>query len=140
MGVAVSAVSGCVAVDAGPPPLPSAGKSTPSASGPEVEPQIVQAPAREALEAAVSAPRETPSARPSPGVGATGRGVQAAGPGNRPSPPPQEGRTPGRTAEKKRRPAGTPPPATDVCALGETYGGWAADSLQARICRDSYGP
>ncbi|SBT95409.1 hypothetical protein GA0115233_11351, partial [Streptomyces sp. DI166] len=28
---------------------------------------------------------------------------------------------------------------TDVCALGRKYGGWRADSPEARICEQAYG-
>ncbi|WP_433343427.1 hypothetical protein [Streptomyces sp. CA-253872] len=54
-----------------------------------------------------------------------------------PPPPP-----PRRPAPQGERRAAKPPAAQgggDVCALGRTYGGWPADSPQARICRDAYG-
>ncbi|MFF0200106.1 hypothetical protein [Streptomyces sp. NPDC005017] len=28
---------------------------------------------------------------------------------------------------------------TDVCALGRKYGGWRADSPEARVCEQAYG-
>ncbi|WP_301128814.1 hypothetical protein [Streptomyces cacaoi] len=50
--------------------------------------------------------------------------------------PPQEA----RPARPARPPARSPAPrGTGVCELGETYGRWAADSAQARICRSTYG-
>ncbi len=36
-------------------------------------------------------------------------------------------------------PAGGSSGGSDICALGREYGGWPADSAQARICRDTYG-
>ncbi|MFE0179170.1 hypothetical protein ACFWZ2_43385 [Streptomyces sp. NPDC059002] len=103
-------------------------------------PQIVQAPAREALERMGPPPR--PAAEDAP-VAHT----PAAAPSHAPrpehsAPPPIRRPAPTRPDAGATRPA--PPtsaaaPGTDVCALGESYGGWAPDSPQAVICRDTYG-
>jgi hypothetical protein len=118
----------------------------------------VQAPAREALqlieeasrrpEPAVSAPRPaTPPAtspeRARPGPGDRDVRPRPARP-ERPEPAP---RAPRRShadapdvAESVRQDVEkSVPNSSDVCALGRRYGGWRADSPEARICRDTYG-
>ncbi|MBG0856900.1 hypothetical protein I2W78_34885 [Streptomyces spinoverrucosus] len=145
--VALSAVSGCVTVQRGPtavPPVPV----QPTAPGPDgrTEPQIVQAPAREALEMI------GPSRRPDPTTPEPRRPTTEA-----PSP---TGQPPASRTESRPRPAPPtpeprrsyqPPPAripdvsgtigenTDVCALGRKYGGWRPDSPEAVICEQTYG-
>ncbi|WP_223773394.1 hypothetical protein [Streptomyces sp. 135] len=46
---------------------------------------------------------------------------------------------PGPTRAPPTRPSLPPPPATDVCALGEAYGGWRPGSPESDICRNVYG-
>ncbi|WP_338776275.1 hypothetical protein [Streptomyces sp. DG1A-41] len=157
--VAVSALSGCTTVQHPPVPGPSAAPSRPSAPQPEgqTETQIVQAPAREALQLIEE------SRRPEPAASAS----------SLPTPPaaaPQQRQRPSGTHDVRRRPARPEPPEpaprtprhphtglpdlsepvrqdvhenvpnnTDVCALGRRYGGWRADSPEATICRDTYG-
>ncbi|MEW2349242.1 hypothetical protein AB0904_16385 [Streptomyces sp. NPDC006684] len=58
--------------------------------------------------------------------------------------PPAAPPAPPRRAAPHREQREARPPARGnggggVCALGRTYGGWPADSPQARICRDAYG-
>ncbi|MGW2512794.1 hypothetical protein ACWC0A_26055 [Streptomyces scopuliridis] len=145
MGVAVIAVSGCVAVEPHPSPGPATRPEMSSGiQGPGApEPLIIEAPAKEALEAAV--PPLAPKAAPRSSVGAH-RPVQ-----DRPAPnwtsgsarPPATSR-PERWSqdhpEEQRHSAPSSAPAVaDVCALGERYGQWPEDSPQARICRDTYG-
>ncbi|MEW2166642.1 hypothetical protein AB0912_27125 [Streptomyces sp. NPDC007084] len=143
--VAVTALSGCVTVHrppaSGQPPAAPAG-SAPAFPGGRAEPQIVQAPAREALE------RVGPAKKPKP----------AAPPRQRAAPPPQGApATPVRPRPHPTRPAPRPKPrhpeprsavppvspdlpkSADVCALGRTYGGWKADSPEAVICSGAYG-
>ncbi len=146
-GVAVSAVSGCVAVEPQPARLPA---TEPPRLSQDVQPHIlkppiVQAPALEALDAALppkpspsatprTSPRETPAVRRTAPPAPPRKATPA-----RPAPP--------RTAAPKPRslpvlpdPAAPPSiPQTDVCALGEGYGGWQPGSPEARICREAYG-
>ncbi|MGR8011795.1 hypothetical protein [Streptomyces hypolithicus] len=159
-GVAASAVSGCVAVapHTTPAPVPVPAVDTPQLAQ-NVEPQIVQAPAREALDAALpqapggAAPtaerrgttevRRPPAPPAAPRHPAPARPAAEApeAPAPRPAPP---------KATTLPRPRALPSlplpvagagqgPGAGVCALGEGYGGWAPDSPQTRICRDTYG-
>ncbi|KOG32039.1 hypothetical protein AQJ84_05580 [Streptomyces resistomycificus] len=148
--MAVSALSGCVTVQRPSLPGPPAAPSQPSGPRPdgEAEQQIVQAPAREALEMI------GPSRPPGP--------KSAASPGAAPSSPPpraQEpptGFRPARSARPEpRRPdvghqekprvdipdvaRSVPRDAKDVCALGRQYGGWEAGSPESMICDGTYG-
>ncbi|MET9926190.1 MULTISPECIES: hypothetical protein [unclassified Streptomyces] len=149
VGVAVTAVSGCVTVAPQVDPHRPV-KAERGGPAQDVFPQVVQPPGREALEAIAE-----PS--PSPGRLASPAPPSAAPPQNRraaePAPAP---RSPERTTPPPRR---TPPqqlpgvprgvlPALpqargvgphDVCALGRGYGGWPAGSREARICEDTYG-
>ncbi|WP_078607447.1 hypothetical protein [Streptomyces flavidovirens] len=156
MGVAVSAVSatvtGCVAVEPRPDtdPVPSA-DAAPLSPGQDVKPQVVQAPAREALDAALrpskraaprTEPRETPAVRRTAPPAPPRRPAEVPAP-VRPRAPavpvPPEAAVP----VPRVLPSLPAPPAGaggDVCALGEGYGGWQHDSTQARICRQTYGP
>ncbi|MFF2522761.1 hypothetical protein [Streptomyces liangshanensis] len=141
MGMAVTTVSGCVAVDPGTAPVPRPETRTPVAR-PEVEPQIVQAPAREALDAVLPVPERKSAPATPPDTGRTGRAQpdtrsvhRSEAPPAKPKPKPRE-----QPVERRRTlPTGTPHLIRDVCALGETYGSWSEDSPQARICRDAYG-
>ncbi|MEU5347399.1 hypothetical protein AB0H18_42430 [Streptomyces sp. NPDC020766] len=138
--VAVSAVSGCVTVQR--PLAPGAPSAPAPASEPRpggrAEPQIVQAPAREALEmigpsrrpsAPASTPRRTTPPAPAAAPAAPPRRA-AADPPRRPEP-----QRPERPAVP-RQPRATAPVGADVCALGRQYGGWNPDSPQATICKD----
>ncbi|MCX4556298.1 hypothetical protein OHA02_08815 [Streptomyces phaeochromogenes] len=141
--VAVSAVSGCVTVQR--PLAPGVPSAPPPASEPHpdgrAEPQIVQAPAREALEmigpsrrpsAPASTPRRTAPSAPAVAPAVPPRRA-AADPPRRPEP-----QRPERPAVP-RQPRATAPVAADVCGLGRQYGGWSPDSPQATICKDVYG-
>ncbi|MFF0426602.1 hypothetical protein ACFYUJ_19605 [Streptomyces sp. NPDC004520] len=150
VGAAVAALAGCVSVDAPPTaptpaPAPAADTVRPAQ---DVAPQIVDGPAREALEAALPAP--PPSAAP--------RATHPAEPHRRTAAPPRpEAPHPDPVPERRERPRpaarpdlpelpelrGLPvePPVSraDVCELGERYGGWVPGSDQARICHGAYG-
>ncbi|MET9442209.1 hypothetical protein [Streptomyces sp. NPDC006610] len=150
--VAASALSGCVTVQRPPTPARTL------APGPDerVKPQIVQAPAREALEligpsgppgrAAPGADRPAPAARPS----ADGKPPADGEPSPARSPR-TESRPDDRPAhpepQRPRRPSGTRAPAASqqpregsgICGLGRTYGGWHPDSPQSTICDGAYG-
>ncbi|MGP3637216.1 hypothetical protein ACTU45_28385 [Streptomyces sp. 24-1644] len=138
VGVAVTAVSGCVSVEpqAAVPPRPETSRPVQ-----DVAPQIVQPPVRESLES-LPDPKPSTSATP-PGA--------PSGPGRaEPRAPRQRGPA---QASPRRVPHQAPrvPPAvvpaapgahlagTDVCALGRGYGGWRAGSTEARICEETYG-
>ncbi|ALO06904.1 Lipoprotein [Streptomyces venezuelae] len=159
VGAAVAALAGCAPADARPParvPSPAAESSVLPAQ--EVAPQIVEGPAREALEAALPAP--PPSAVPPPSAAPRATPVPAAAPEQHrrtavtPQPPaPRPAATPRH--HETPRPAPRPavpdlpgladlpkePPQSraDVCDLGERYGGWDPHSDQARICHGTYG-
>jgi hypothetical protein len=154
--VAVSALAGCTTVRHPPVPGPSTAPSRPEAPQPEgrTETQIVQAPAREALQLIEESRRPEPTA-------------SASRPATPPAASPERMRPPSGTRDARPRPArpepaprssrrphtGLPdvsesvrqdvhenvPDNTDVCALGRRYGGWRADSPEATICRDTYG-
>ncbi|BCL32139.1 hypothetical protein ACFFS2_35870 [Streptomyces aurantiacus] len=143
--LAASAVSGCVTVQrppsSGPPPPPPP-VSEPRPDG-SAAPRVVQAPAREALE------RVGPSRRPSAPASAPAR-THPKGPTSAPADParrapaglpprPEPRRPEHRDVPRLPAPAPAPPANPDVCALGQTYGGWQADSPQAAICEDAYG-
>ncbi|WP_098012714.1 hypothetical protein, partial [Streptomyces sp. sk226] len=96
-GLAVAAVSGCVSVKPGAVPSPRPGTAGPVQ---DVAPQVVQPPAREALEAvpdpSPSPARESSPAPPAPDAGPPRRSgpADAAPPAERADPPRQ--RTPHR--------------------------------------------
>ncbi|MEV5430757.1 hypothetical protein [Streptomyces sp. NPDC052701] len=150
--VAVSALTGCVTVRHPLVPGPSAAPGRPSAPHPDArsETQIVQAPAREALELTGPSRSPEPAAPPSRrAVAPAPRPEPPSGPHDRPARPARpEAREP--DARRPRRPApavpDVPRPARhtaretpNVCALGREYGGWRADSPEAVICRQAYG-
>ncbi|PNG22188.1 hypothetical protein C1J00_10835 [Streptomyces cahuitamycinicus] len=160
MTVAVSALSGCTTVPRPPAPGPSA---APSLSAPEredeAETQIVQAPAREALQlieetsrrpepvASATGPAAPPAAAPEPGTPQPGHRDVRPRPA-RPEHPEPARRGPQRAhaglpdvSESVRQDVekSVPKGNADICALGRRYGGWRADSPEATICRDTYG-
>ncbi|MET9484403.1 hypothetical protein [Streptomyces sp. NPDC006638] len=137
--MAVTTVSGCVAVDPGTAAVPRPETRTPAAR-PEVEPQIVQAPAREALDAVRPTPERQPAPSASHGAGRTARPQPDTRSVPRPEAPPTKPKPRERPAQRQQALPGTAEPLIrEVCALGETYGGWTEDSPEARICHDVYG-
>ncbi|MFK0215694.1 hypothetical protein [Streptomyces sp. NPDC090298] len=150
VGAAVAALAGCVSVDAPPSaptpsPAPAAGVAGPAR---DVAPQIVEGPAREALEAALpTRPPSTPPRVAPP----SGQPRRAAAPPRAQNLHPTSAPERGERARPAARPdlSGLPqltgpthdPSVTDVdvCDLGERYGGWAPGSDQARICQGAYG-
>ncbi|MEW1687104.1 hypothetical protein ACIQOF_21145 [Streptomyces sp. NPDC091265] len=140
VGVAVTALSGCVSVQPQPSAPPAPGPSRPAQ---DLAPQVVRPPVRDTLEA-------LPDPKPSPSAGGRAAAV-----------PPAAGRAGTRLPEQQNRsgaprprpreaapaapvPVRVPPrPArltgTDLCALGRGYGHWPAGSPQSRICDDAYG-
>ncbi|MFI9612536.1 hypothetical protein ACIHCM_12825 [Streptomyces sp. NPDC052023] len=149
--MALSAVSGCVTVQRAPaavPPAP-AQPSAPRTDG-HTGPQIVQAPAREALQSTgpsrrpgTAAPGPRPAAQaPSPVQRVPSRHTESRPRSEAPRPEPRR--------PEPRRPRQQPPatvPAVsptvggtgDVCALGRKYGGWRPNSPEAAICEQTYG-
>ncbi|WP_405610089.1 hypothetical protein [Streptomyces sp. NBC_00076] len=147
--VAVSALAGCVTVQRPPVSRPPAAPSQPSAprSDGRDEPQVVQAPAREALEM-IGPPRRPKPAAPPSAPAKTHRQqpprTQPARPA-RPEPRRPEPRHPAAGHPRQPRveipdvPTPVPPNQQDVCALGKKYGGWQAGSPESTICRQTYG-
>ncbi|MFI5572198.1 hypothetical protein ACIA6T_33665 [Streptomyces sp. NPDC051740] len=149
--VAVSALSGCVTVHRplapGPATAPSQGSEPRPVGGDETE--VVQAPAREALEmigpsrpsktpaspSHRAAPRATPE-RDTPPDDRNGQ-ARSARPGTggngRPRLPATD--LPDVPESMRRGSSG----GTDVCALGRRYGGWRPGSPEAAICEKTYG-
>ncbi len=149
--VAVSALAGCVTVQRPPAPGPPAGAARLSEPHPDARTrQVVQAPAREALEMvtpsrptkspASASPRATPTApaprgtaspddrnpRPVPGGPAAGRTVSPRTPDVEVS----------EAADALRRDLRG---RAEVCALGREYGRWPAGSPEEAICEETYG-
>ncbi|MFI8171464.1 hypothetical protein ACIGAN_34710 [Streptomyces sp. NPDC085931] len=161
--VAVSALAGCTTVQQPVAPGPSAAPSRPPLPGERTEPQIVQAPAREALQLIEEASRRPMPAAPGSGPSTARAAAPPAEAPERQRPPsgrheartrpvrPDRPEPPRRSPQRPRadRPGvpepvrqgvgGQVPGGTDVCALGRRYGGWRADSPEATICRDTYG-
>ncbi|MFJ2744633.1 hypothetical protein ACIO3O_33830 [Streptomyces sp. NPDC087440] len=159
VGVAVSAVSGCVSTDAGPPGPPAA--QSPAAQQPR-PPQLphlignggnpeelVEAPVHEVLEAALLPSERAPEPAAAPPAPREPRHRTAA---DEPQPPPPTRRAAAPQTPAPHRPAPRQQPeraqpalpklpasAADVCALGTGYGGWKPNSPEARICREAYG-
>ncbi|MFS8200009.1 hypothetical protein ACLVWQ_15140 [Streptomyces sp. CWNU-52B] len=137
-----AAVSGCTTVQRPSAPAlpspPTLSEPRPDSRG---EPQVVQAPAREALELI------GPSHRPPAPASASAR-TRPAGPAAGPADPPRHAPAdPPRRSESRRPehrpvdrgPASVPSTNADVCALGRAYGGWPAGSPEAAICTNVYG-
>ncbi|WP_317617347.1 hypothetical protein [Streptomyces antnestii] len=145
MAATAAAVAGCVSVrQPEPPALSPAAPALPAAPRPDgrAEPEVVQAPVREALDRMGRTPPPRSSAPPAP---------EPSRPPHHPPPPPRH-EAPARSgaghaarpaAPEPRRPRTAPPAAPgapgDVCALGHQYGKWNPDSPEARICRETYG-
>ncbi|MET9133236.1 hypothetical protein [Streptomyces antibioticus] len=139
--VAVSALTGCVTVQA--PAGPAPGAAVPSRA-PVPRPdgragtRVVQAPAREALEMTGTGPSRGPERSAAP---AERQQVAPARPR-----PAQPRPLPRPTRPEPRRPAApraevpsVPRGGADVCALGRKYGGWKGDSPESTICDQTYG-
>ncbi|MEU0099762.1 hypothetical protein [Streptomyces sp. NPDC006267] len=142
VGLAVTSVSGCVSVEPRAVPFPRPGTTGPAQ---DVAPQIVQPPAREALEAvpdpspsAARPPSPVPPDTRSPAEARRAGPAGTARPRERADPPPP--RTPPRlpvvTVPALPR---VPDGGAGVCALGRGYGGWPAGSPAARSCSETYG-
>lgn len=135
-GVAVTALSGCVAVQPHPSAPPRPAVSRPAQ---DLAPQVVRPPVRDILEA-------VPDPKPSPS--AAGR-APTAPPAVRHAGPriPRPRNHPGtRRAQPRRAAPAVPVPVLpkpvsgrDACALGRGYGHWPAGSPQSRICEHTYG-
>ena len=161
--VAVSALTGCVTIQrppvTGPPPtmapsqLPGPGDARPDG---QAEPQIVQAPAQEAL----SMIDPSRSAKPGGTSPRTAPGTAAAPerPGHRQPeharpepahPAPPERRHPEVRHSRQPRveipdvarsiPKSVPKSQKDVCELGRKYGHWQEGSPESVICDQTYG-
>ncbi|MCI3278773.1 hypothetical protein [Streptomyces cylindrosporus] len=150
--VAVSALSGCVTVQR--PPVPAgpvpAAPSQPSAPRPDgqSEPQIVQAPAREALE--MMGPSKSAGPRKPERHGPTADAQTPADPHPAPRSHPHPHPHPRKPHPQPRHQSqpnieipdvtkSVPKSQSDVCALGKKYGGWKADSPESVICKQAHG-
>lgn len=145
--VAVSALSGCVTVQhpslaPGPPVTPS----QPAAPRPDgrAEPQVVQAPAQEALQLIESTRKSRrsappPKAAPPAAVPAPEQQAPRAHPRTRPAhPQPAHPEAP-RPRVEIPDVAAQVPKNPDICKLGKQYGGWRKDSPEALLCEGTYG-
>ncbi|MFI0980296.1 hypothetical protein ACH4SP_25230 [Streptomyces sp. NPDC021093] len=166
VGVAVSAVTGCVSTPSGPAGTPATHQQSPAPQHPPLphlignggQPeQLIEAPVHEVLEAAMPPSQRAPTPRTGPGTGPTGAKEAAEAPpvqspprserparrdaAPQPEPEPESPRHRGPHRKKAPLPAlpKVPASAADVCALGKGYGGWSPKSPQARICRETYG-
>lgn len=125
-----AAAAGCTTVSA-PPPRGQAPRTAGRPDRPD-DWTVKPSPPHEVL--GTTRPDRRASATASPGPAPTARPYT---PAHRDRP----------TAPHRRQPRSAPPTAIRfpvpgggyVCALGETYGDWAADSQAARICRQAYG-
>ncbi|MGW2049706.1 hypothetical protein ACWCPF_31670 [Streptomyces sp. NPDC001858] len=144
--VAFSTLSGCMTVPRPPAPDPAAAASRPPVPRPEgrAETQVVQAPAREALEMIAPSRKPEPTAPATPAQ----RRQRAAAPAEQPPaprsrphvrPPRPEPRRPALPRVEIPEVAAEVRRNTDVCALGRKYGGWQRDSQEAEICEQAYG-
>ncbi|OAH15510.1 hypothetical protein STSP_11120 [Streptomyces jeddahensis] len=139
---AVPALSGCVTVERSSAPrlqpstAPSPLASPAPKSGEKAEPQIVQAPAREALELIESSRRASPPSGP-----------HTSGPAS-PRPAPRRSHHHPEPSTRPKVPRFQPRPAQplpdhhsgmDFCDLGREYGRWQPNSPQEAACRDMYG-
>lgn len=145
--VAVSALSGCVTVHRPLAPGPATAPSQRTGPGPDGrnETQVVQAPAREALEmvgpsrppkkSASPSHRAAPTAPPERDTPSDDRNGQT-----RPARPEPDGHTPPRRPPMDLPDVGQNGSSDrpDLCALGREYGGWRADSPEAAICQETY--
>ncbi|MCX5206828.1 hypothetical protein OG897_36195 [Streptomyces sp. NBC_00237] len=165
VGVAVSAVSGCVSADAGqagqpgrpgPPAVEYPAAQQPHApqlphligNGGSPD-QLVEAPVHEVLEAALLPSERVPGpAAAPPATGESPRKAerdQPKKPARRDAPEPPAPHQPAPRHKPDRKPdrgpalPKLPTSAADVCALGTGYGGWKHNSPEARICRETYG-
>ncbi|MFJ5305105.1 hypothetical protein [Streptomyces sp. NPDC088350] len=145
--VAVSALSGCVTVQRPPALAPAAPPSQASVPRPDgsAEPQVVQAPAREALELidpshrpkpAPHPPHRAPAVPPKAAQAPVPRAHPRPQPHPRPHPEPRHPRQPGADIPDVVK--SVPKNTADVCALGRKYGGWKPDSPQSVICGQTY--
>ncbi|MFF3316382.1 hypothetical protein ACFYV5_12835 [Streptomyces sp. NPDC003035] len=140
VGVAVAALSGCVSIESpSPAPEPPKEVSRPvqDADGKaDVAPQIVEGPAREALEAALPPPPPSPRTTPAKKHKEKNRDKGSTAKQRPPSVPRKDARVPDKKPPETPRP---PRSRMEVCDLGERYGGWHPGSDQAKICRGTYG-
>jgi hypothetical protein len=133
--VAVCSAAGCTSVSAPPAHVPALRPSAPRPAGPEHPDDlaVVQPPGQEVL--ATARPHDPVTARPS---------SAAPPPAVRARVAPSRRRV-HRAAPHRRKPRAPLPTAVrlpgggNVCELSEAYGGWAADSQAARICRRASG-
>ncbi|MFE3250372.1 hypothetical protein [Streptomyces sp. NPDC059209] len=128
LGVAVSGVPACVAVEPGAGAGTGAGSVRAAPPRSPAGPPVAQPPAREVLEAAAPPTRIPPGRRAVP---------PAREPGEQPVRPPAPRPAPAIVVPPKL--PDVPEAGAGLCALGDRYGGWAPDSTESRVCRETYG-
>ncbi|MDD1063772.1 hypothetical protein NMG29_37385 [Streptomyces cocklensis] len=130
--LAACAAAGCTTVS----PVPTDAVPAPTRGAPDVV-RLTPPPSRPLLA----------TARPDADAAAAGASAGAApAPGRQPTaamprrtPPVRHRPHPRRSGAPRVRPVPAGGPARGVCALGNTYGGWAAGSAAATICARAYG-
>jgi hypothetical protein len=139
VGVAVTAVSGCVSVEPQPGLAPRPATSRPVQ---DLAPQIIRPPVRDTLEALPDPKSSEAVSGPAAGAPSETRRRAPRAPQQRQHPG-VTGHWPGHAPRAVPAPVpalpSSPATGTDVCALGRGYGGWPAGSPQSRICEDTYG-
>ncbi len=137
--MALASASGCVTVPAEQRPEPAADRHS---GGPESTPPGSTAPTpREAL----TTPRPRPSATSAeitegaPQDGHADAGHGPTGPPPAPAPPTGRGFPAGPPPTALPDPVASAARGTDVCRLGEVYGGWESGSRVGDHCRSAYG-
>ncbi|MFF0289988.1 hypothetical protein [Streptomyces sp. NPDC005262] len=139
VGVAVTAVSGCVSVEPQPGLAP---RPQTSRTVQDLAPQIVRPPVRDTLEALPDPKPSEAASGPATGVPPETRRGAARAPRQRQHPGvtgPWSAHVPRAVPTQVPDLPSSPATGTDVCALGRGYGGWPAGSPQSRICEDTYG-
>lgn len=133
---AASAVTGCTTVPSQPAPGPSSAPALPVLPLPQ-DRTVVRQPDQQSLATVPVEPE--PGPRTSAAAPASPQHVRRHHRARTPVAPAERDPVPAAKAAPHPRPAASLPGGAGVCALGETYGGWAKDSDAARICHESYG-
>lgn len=134
---AASVITGCTTVARQPAPEPSSAPAVPVFPFPLPQDRtVVQQPDHQTLATVRPEPASDLPASAAPQPEAAPRHHRARTPAApaRPGPAPAA-----KAAPHHPRAAASLPGGAGVCALGETYGGWARNSDAARICHESYG-
>ncbi|MCZ4123681.1 hypothetical protein [Streptomyces sp. H39-S7] len=132
---AASAVTGCATVPSQPAPEPSSAPALPALPLPEDGTAVRQPD----LQSLATVPVERDTDPPTAAASAPPERVRPRHRAHPPVAPAGQDAVPAAKTAARPRPAASLPGGAGVCALGETYGGWAEDSDAARICHEAYG-